>query len=73
MRILYLRNVPDGVVAALEVMARRSGMSVNALAVRELAMVARRADNPRLLSELADLPIDPEEIVAELDAGRSER
>ena len=36
MRTLYLRNVPDEVVARLERLALLAGTSVNVLAVREL-------------------------------------
>ena len=72
MRTLYLRNVPDEVVERLERLAVRNGMSVGALAVRELAEVSRRADNAALLGDLPDLDIDTEEILAELDRGRSE-
>lgn len=73
MKTLYLRKVPDEVVERLERLAAREGMSVGALAVRELAEVSRRADNPVLLGALPDLGIDPAAIVADLDAGRGER
>jgi plasmid stability protein len=49
MRTLYLRNVPDEVGERLERMAAREGLSVSALAVRELSVASRRADNPALL------------------------
>ena len=55
MRTLYLRNVPDEVGDRLEQLAAREGMSLSAFAVRELAAVARRADNPALLASLPDL------------------
>src|SRR4029450_735594 len=55
MRTLYLRNVPDDVVRRLERLAARDGTSVGAVAVRELADVTRRADNPALLGLLPDL------------------
>ena len=71
MRTLYLRNVPDEVVDRLERLAAREGMSVSALAVRELAAATRRVDNPRLLGELPDLGIDPGELVADVEASRS--
>jgi plasmid stability protein len=70
MRTLYLRNVPDDVVRRLEVLAARDGTSVGAVAVRELADVSRRADNPALLGSLPDLDIDPATIIEDLDAGR---
>jgi len=50
MRTLYLRNVPDEVVERLERLAAQQGMSVSAVALRELSEASRRADNPRLLS-----------------------
>lgn len=73
MRTLYLRNVPDEVVARLKRLAARDGTSVGAVAVRELSEVSRRADNPELLGELDDVDIDTDEIVAALDAERSNR
>ena len=73
MRTLYLRNVPDAVVERLERLAARDGTSVAAVAVRELADVSRRADNPALLGALPDLGVDAPGIVADVDAGRSER
>jgi plasmid stability protein len=72
-RTLYLRNVPDEVVQRLERLAAREGTSVNAVAVRELADVSRRADNARLLGELPDLDIAPAEIVAAVAEERAER
>jgi hypothetical protein len=73
MRTLYLRNVPDDVVARLERLAAREGMSVSAVAVRELADVTRRVDNAALLGDLPHHDVDAEEIVAALEAGRAER
>jgi plasmid stability protein len=73
MRTLYLRNVPDEVGEKLERLAAREGMSVSAFATRELAAIARRADNPSLLAELPDLRVAPNEIASDLDAGRSAR
>ncbi len=73
MRTLYLRNVPDDVVARLERLAARELTSVSALAVRELAEASRRADNPALLAALPDLGVDAEAVVAELEAGRAGR
>lgn len=52
MRTLYLRNVPDDVIERLERLAALDGTSVTAVAVRELAEVSRRADNPALLGIL---------------------
>ena len=70
MRTLYLRNVPDDVVERLERLAARARTSVGAMAVRELAEVSRRADNPALLDALPDLGVETATIVADLDAGR---
>jgi plasmid stability protein len=73
MRTLYLRNVPDEVVARLEQLAAREGMSVSAVALRELTEASRRADNPRLLAALPDHGIAPADIVDDLDAERATR
>jgi plasmid stability protein len=73
MRTLYLRNVPDEVAERLERLAARDGMSVGAVAVRELADVSRRADNPELLGALPDLHIPVERIVADTDLERGGR
>ena len=73
MRTLYLRNVPDEVVERLERLAARDATSVGAVAVRELAEVSRRADNPALLGALADLGVDAATIVDDVEAGRSGR
>jgi hypothetical protein len=72
-RTLYLRNVPDEVVERLERLAERQGMSVSAVALRELAEASRRADNPRLLAELPDHDVPPSAIVEGLDADRAAR
>ena len=71
MATLYLRNVPDDGVRRLERLAARDGTSVSAVAVRELADVSRRADNPGLLAALPDLDIDVTVIVDDLAAGRA--
>ena len=73
MRTLYLRNVPEEVVERLERLAARDATSVSAVAVRELAEVSRRADNPALLGALPDLDLDTEALVADLEDGRAER
>lgn len=73
MRTLYLRNVPDDVVERLERLAVRDSTSVSAVAVRELAEVSRRADNPALLGLLPDLGVDSAEIVADVEAERAAR
>lgn len=73
MRTLYLRNVPDEVGERLERLAAREGMSVSAFATRELAMIARRENNPGLLAALPDLGIEPVIVVGDIEASRSER
>lgn len=73
MKVLYLRNVPDEVAERLERLAAREGLSVSAFAVRELAWVSFRADNPALLAGLPDLGVEARAVVDELDAGRRER
>ena len=73
MRTLYIRNVPDEVVERLERLAAREGLSVSAVALRELAEASRRADNPRLLAALPDHGIAPLAIVDGLDADRAAR
>jgi len=72
-RTLYLRNVPDDVGARLDRLAAREGLSVSAFATRELAVIARRADNPALLADLPDLSVDAKDIVADVEAGRTGR
>lgn len=71
MRTLYLRNVPDDVVRRLEMLAARDGTSVGAVAVRELADVSRRADNPAMLGALPDFDVATATIVEDLDAVRA--
>ncbi len=73
MRTLYLRNVPDEVVRRLETLAGHEGLSVSAMAVRELASSTRRADNPALLGDLPHLGISAAEIGDALHEGRAER
>lgn len=73
MKTSYLRNVPDDVAERLERLAARESMSVNALAVRELADASRRADNDELFGSLPDVPIDAAQIVAAVQEGRKER
>ena len=73
MRTLYLRNVPDDVAERLERLADREGLSMSAFAVRELAWVSFRADNPALLAALPDLRVDADEVVADVATGRAER
>ena len=73
MRTLYLRNVPDDVAERLERLADREGLSLSAFAVRELAWVSFRADNPALLAAIPDLRVDAGEVVDDIAAGRAER
>lgn len=73
MKTLYLRNVPDDVVRRLQRLAEADATSVGAVAVRELTEVSRRADNPGLLSQLADLSVDAAPIVDDLDTERARR
>jgi hypothetical protein len=73
MRTLYLRNVPDDVVERLERLAAGEGISVSAVAIRELAEVSRRADNPALLGALPDMGIDTDAILATLESERATR
>lgn len=70
MKTLYLRNVPDEVGERLQALASREGLSVSAFVVRELGVVARRADNPSLLGDLPDLDISVADLLDDLDTGR---
>jgi predicted transcriptional regulator len=73
MKTLYLRNVPDEVSARLQRLAERERMSVSAFVVRELTELSRRADNHALLADLPDAAVSVEDLLADLDAGRSGR
>jgi hypothetical protein len=73
MRTLYLRNVPDDVVERLERLAALDATSVSAVAIRELADVSRRAENPALLGALPDFDVSPAEILVGLEDDRSHR
>ena len=70
---MYLRNVPDEVVDRLERMAKRQGISVNAVAIRELAEASRRIDNVALLESLPDHEITMAQILENLDQSRTDR
>jgi plasmid stability protein len=72
-RTLYIRNVPDAVASRLEELAARAGVSLNALAVRELTAVARRSDNAARLATLPDTGASGADIVDDLTAGRATR
>lgn len=73
MKTLYLRNVPDDVVRRLQRLAERDGTSVGAVAVRELADVSRRADNPTLVDALPDWNVDVRAIVDGVEQERADR
>lgn len=73
MKTLYIRDVPDEVGLRLRALATREGLSVSAFAVRELAEIARRADNPALLGDLPDLGVSADDVVADLHAARARR
>ena len=73
MRTLYLRNVPEDVYERLARLAALDHTSVGALAVRELAEVSRRADNPALLGRLPDVVVAEASVVVDLDDARNER
>jgi len=56
MRTLYVRNVPNRLLEALERRARRNGRSVNAEAIEILRADAERDEDARLITRrLADL------------------
>jgi hypothetical protein len=73
MRTLYLRNVPDDVVDRLERLAKLEGISINAVAIRELAEGSRRIDNAALLGSLPHRDITLDQILENLEQSRSER
>ena len=73
MRTLYLRNVPDEVADRLERMAKLEGLSVNAVAIRELAEASRRIDDAALLESLPHHDITMAQILENLDQARPER
>ncbi|WP_222270947.1 antitoxin [Modestobacter marinus] len=73
MPTLYLRNVPVEVIERLARLAEREHLSVSAVAVRELAGVSRRADNPTLLAALPDTGIALDDILDTVDGGRADR
>jgi plasmid stability protein len=73
MKTLYLRNVPDEVSDRLAELAAREGLSVSAFAVRELTESAKRADNASLLGTLPDLDVAADDVVADIEIGRSRR
>ena len=70
MKTLYLRNVPDEVVDALEVLARDQSMSVSALAVRELEAAVAFRLNADILYAQPDLAVELDDVVAAVRSGR---
>lgn len=70
MKTLYLRNVPDDVVAGLDELARRESMSVSAVAVRELKSAVAYRANADLLWSQAPLAVDVDDIVDAVRSGR---
>lgn len=72
MRTLYVRNVPDDVAERLEALARAEGISMNALAVRELTEIVYRSmkDNATLLADLPSHKLPADRIVSAVQAGR---
>ncbi len=73
MRTLYLRNVPDEVVEGLKRLAAAEGTSLNAVAVRELAVISRLVANPALLGALPDAGVEAKDVIADLEAERAAR
>ncbi len=71
MATLYLRNVPDDTVERLKRLAARDGMSVNAVAVRELTDGTKWVNNAALFATLPDLPIETSQIVDALGRDRA--
>jgi hypothetical protein len=61
------------VVARLERLAAQTGMSLNGVAVRELASASRWMDSAALLEALPHLDVDVATIVADLDHERGSR
>lgn len=70
MRSLQIRNVPDDLMERLELLARASNTSVEAVAVRELNVATRRVNNAALLSSLPDLGIPTDAVVQHVHASR---
>ncbi|MEJ5945332.1 hypothetical protein WDZ17_08500 [Pseudokineococcus basanitobsidens] len=73
MSTLYLRNVPDELVARLRRLADLQSTSVAAVAVRELDESTRRVDNPALLSALPHLDVPTSVTLDAVDDERAAR
>ena len=59
MATLRLSNVPKIVIERLEELARREGISVDAMAVRQLAEATQRANDSIVLPDLPPPPPPP--------------
>ena len=73
MKTLYLRSVPDEVAERIKALADREGMSVSAFALRELALISRRADNAAILADLPDSGVSRAAVLSALKEGRARR
>ncbi len=73
MRTLFIRNVPDEAAERLEALASREGISLNALAVRELSSAARRTKNEPRLATLPVVDRVSEDVVRGLREDRDRR
>lgn len=70
MRSLEIRNVPDDLMERLELLARASNTSVEAVAIRELSVATSQVNNATLLASLPDLSISTENIIQHVRASR---
>ena len=70
MKTLYLRNVPDELSAALEELAARESMSVNAVAVRELMQAVAFRVNADIVWASPNLSIEISDVVDAVRSGR---
>ena len=73
MPTLCLRNVPTEVIERLSRLAEQEHVSVIAIAVRELADVSPRVDEPALVPAWPDTGIAVDDVVDAVDAGRADR
>ena len=70
MKTLRLRDVPDDVLDRLERLAQLDGITVNEVAIRELASATRRVENAVLLATLPDQGLETADLVAAIEAER---
>lgn len=70
MRSLEIHNMPDDLIERLELLARASNTSAEAVAIRALEMATRRADNAALLATLPDRSLPTDDIVQHVHASR---